>query len=308
MIFVQEGLSVVLTPLILWFSLPNCAPGIVDFFREFTVHVDGLGYVCSFALFDFKRHGNIKVIFSLRLIFQIGLQFFEKFGAPTEQSDERLQSKDGKMEKSFLAFKAAHPEWNPTDPTGSLYLERLREMHQDLSGQPVPSALSRHSTLAVGQSQYGNTGFSRVLHRSTLNERSEMYERALAQSMANAKSRNMRAAGLQITSTSGSGMATRRQASMSQRAAEVDTVVDPVRMDRDDDGGIESELGDSYVDDVRLRGGRIVLDEDDDARRAARKGRTPDEEELDQVEAEELANGGVLGLLAQIYDRRRPMM
>ncbi|CAG8542344.1 8435_t:CDS:2, partial [Scutellospora calospora] len=33
---------------------------IVDFFREFTVHVDGLGYVCSFAEFDFKRHGNVK--------------------------------------------------------------------------------------------------------------------------------------------------------------------------------------------------------------------------------------------------------
>lgn len=61
MIFVQEILSVVLTPLVLWFSLPDCAPAITDFFREFTVHVDGLGYVCSFAVFDFKRHGNVNV-------------------------------------------------------------------------------------------------------------------------------------------------------------------------------------------------------------------------------------------------------
>jgi autophagy-related protein 9 len=60
-IFLTEMLSVLLTPFILWFSLPPCSAAIVDFFREFTVHVDGLGYVCSFAVFDFKRHGNLNV-------------------------------------------------------------------------------------------------------------------------------------------------------------------------------------------------------------------------------------------------------
>lgn len=60
-IYGQELISVLLTPLVLWFSLPKCAPAIIDFFREFTVHVDGLGYVCSFAVFDFQRHGNVKV-------------------------------------------------------------------------------------------------------------------------------------------------------------------------------------------------------------------------------------------------------
>lgn len=39
-----------LTPLILLFTLPNCAGDIVDFFREFTVEVEGLGRVCSFAV------------------------------------------------------------------------------------------------------------------------------------------------------------------------------------------------------------------------------------------------------------------
>ena len=61
MIYAQELLSVVLTPFVLWLSLPDCAPAIVDFFREFTIHVDSLGYVCSFAVFDFQRHGNVKV-------------------------------------------------------------------------------------------------------------------------------------------------------------------------------------------------------------------------------------------------------
>lgn len=63
MIFFTELMSVILTPFILWFSLPPRSAAIVDFFREFTVHVDGLGYVCSFAVFDFKRHGNVNVRF-----------------------------------------------------------------------------------------------------------------------------------------------------------------------------------------------------------------------------------------------------
>lgn len=64
-LFVQEILSVIVTPFVLWYTLPDCAPAIVDFFREFTVHVDGLGYVCSFAVFDFKRHGDTRVSYSL---------------------------------------------------------------------------------------------------------------------------------------------------------------------------------------------------------------------------------------------------
>lgn len=61
MIFLQEIMSVVLTPFVLWFSLPQCAPAIIDFFHDFTVHIPGRGFVCSFAEFDFARHGNVKV-------------------------------------------------------------------------------------------------------------------------------------------------------------------------------------------------------------------------------------------------------
>lgn len=60
-IFAQEIVSVVTTPFVLWFSLPPCAPALVDFFHDFTLWVPGRGYVCSFAEFDFKRHGNVKV-------------------------------------------------------------------------------------------------------------------------------------------------------------------------------------------------------------------------------------------------------
>lgn len=296
-IFVQELLSVVLTPIILTTSLTTSAPDIIDFFREFTVHIDTLGYVCSFAVFDFKRHGNIK------------------FGAPSFgeqkndeerrnggwQEDERLQSKDGKMEKSFLAFKAAHPEWTPTDPTGSLYLERLRGMHQDLSHPPQhgTGSISRRTTApAFG---VGST----MQARSTLAERSEMYEKALAQSMASARARRGVAGSLQMTV--GLSNPARRQGSLPQHI-QLGQAQDPshqetytaMQDDRAEDGGIGSELGDSYVDDVRTRGGRVVIDPEVGDRRL--------KEEDDELEAEELANGGVLGLLAQIYDRKRPVM
>lgn len=67
-LFIYELMSVVLAPLILIWSLPPCAEGVIDFFREFTVHVDSLGHVCSFARFDFKKHGNAKVCFILTIM------------------------------------------------------------------------------------------------------------------------------------------------------------------------------------------------------------------------------------------------
>lgn len=54
-IFLEEIMGIITTPLLLLFSLPQCSEQIVDFFREFTIHVDGLGYVCSFAVFDFRK-------------------------------------------------------------------------------------------------------------------------------------------------------------------------------------------------------------------------------------------------------------
>ncbi|KAG0265364.1 autophagy protein atg9 [Mortierella polycephala] len=123
MLFLMEFMSLVLTPLILCFSLPSCSEKVVDFFREFTVHVDGVGYVCSFAVFDFKRHGNVK------------------YGAPAATTDERFVSNEGKMEKSFLNFKQNNPDWEPNDPEGSMYLSKLLETEPSL-GQ----GRTRHTT------------------------------------------------------------------------------------------------------------------------------------------------------------------
>ncbi|KAG1448965.1 hypothetical protein G6F46_011064 [Rhizopus delemar] len=141
-LFFQELLSVLFAPLVLCFSLPKSADQIIDFFREFTVHVNGLGYVCSFAQFDFERHGNVKY----------GVQ-----GATVD--DEYYLSKEGKMEKSFLNFKANNPNWEPNDLAGSLYLSRLErfknEKRKDLA-EPSTIRLNQYGIPAV-PSQLGDS-------------------------------------------------------------------------------------------------------------------------------------------------------
>lgn len=90
-IFLEEILSMIFTPFVLWFSLPKCSDRLIDFFREFTVHVDGLGYVCSFAVFDFKKGSN---------------EIPQDKRGPARQDlrDDYFSTKDGKMLASYYGF------------------------------------------------------------------------------------------------------------------------------------------------------------------------------------------------------------
>lgn len=89
MIFLEEILSIIVTPFILWFSLPRCSDQIIDFFREFTIHVDGVGYVCSFAVFDFKKG-----------VGRPGRQS----GANGDMREDYYSTKHGKMAASYYGF------------------------------------------------------------------------------------------------------------------------------------------------------------------------------------------------------------
>lgn len=104
-IFLLELASVLFSPLVLMFSLPQSADKIVDFFCNFTVEEPGVGYICKFAKFPLAEHGN------------------RKYGVDSS-SAKRNRTKQGKMEKSFLNFKANHPEWKP-DEDGQRYLAGL---------------------------------------------------------------------------------------------------------------------------------------------------------------------------------------
>lgn len=258
LIFVEELLSVVLTPFVLWFSLPNCAPAIIDFFREFTVHVDGRGYVCSFAEFNFERHGNVK------------------FGAPMKIADKRMLSNEGKMEKSFLHFKATNPDWNPSDPTGSVYLSRMADLH------PAASATRRKQgdkaeVLADHAQEYDY-----ALRRSQMLGRRRMHGSFLGTSMLAGPSASsiFVGGGMSMAQTAVLGDSQGSVAPPPVKRPNVsDTIVEE---DLAADGGLVSGLGESYVD-----GGKKSRPDD-----------TPEEDE-----GEGLEDRGVLGLLAQIYGK-----
>jgi autophagy-related protein 9 len=110
-IFLEEILGVLVTPLILFFSLPRCSDQIVDFFREFTIHVDGLGYVCSFAVFDFQRDAR-------------GTR--PQQGNVTDAREDYYATKHGKMQASMHGFldnyvynpRSGLPSSHPLGPAG----------------------------------------------------------------------------------------------------------------------------------------------------------------------------------------------
>lgn len=54
-VILNEILSLVLTPFVLWFRVSQSSSAIIDFFRDYSIHVDGLGYVCYFAMFNFEE-------------------------------------------------------------------------------------------------------------------------------------------------------------------------------------------------------------------------------------------------------------
>ena len=92
-IFLEELFSIITTPFILWFSLPKCSDRIVDFFREFTLHVDGLGHVCSFAVFEFDKGASN----NQRQKQKIG-------GEEVDLREDYYSTKDGKMLASYYNF------------------------------------------------------------------------------------------------------------------------------------------------------------------------------------------------------------
>ena len=216
-------------------------------------------------------------------------------------------SNDGKMEKSFVSFKAAHPEWTPADPSGSLYLSRIADLSarratDDQTPRPSvnlpPSsttdpareyerALHESQTAAVrrrGAAAFG-VGFgmtSAMLGQST----GTVYQSGMAQSVTLGDSDGSVAlADLQPppippppSSSLAAGVPGPSGGSGSGSGSELVA---------DSQGEVRSALGEAYVDGARRhpRGGGV----------GARS--MQEEEDEDGLGAD----GGVLGLLAQIY-------
>jgi autophagy-related protein 9 len=111
--FFYEVLSIFVVPLILILHLPKQAGAITKFVQDFTETRPELGDVCSFAVFDFERHGHAK------------------YGSHVPH-DKYYRSRQGKMEKSFLTFLENNPNWTPSE-NGLLLVKKVQDRQQELS-------------------------------------------------------------------------------------------------------------------------------------------------------------------------------
>ncbi|GAA6024204.1 hypothetical protein JCM11491_001284 [Sporobolomyces phaffii] len=138
LLFLQELSSVLLTPLILLFTLPKCAGDIVDFFREFTIEVEGLGRVFDLKGDGARRPSTVGAVPSNVADDRRNRQT----SAPSVTA--RLRHMENKMEKSLLNFAVSNPDWQPRDEAQSLFLSQM------LSEHPPPSTIhlphQQHST------------------------------------------------------------------------------------------------------------------------------------------------------------------
>ncbi|XP_006972223.1 autophagy-related protein 9A [Peromyscus maniculatus bairdii] len=108
----EELLSPIVTPLILIFCLRPRALEIIDFFRNFTVEVVGVGDTCSFAQMDVRQHGHPQWL----------------SGGQTEASVYQ-QAEDGKTELSLMHFAITNPGWQPPRES-TAFLGFLKEQVQ----------------------------------------------------------------------------------------------------------------------------------------------------------------------------------
>lgn len=160
----EELLSPLLTPFILCFHIRKRALDIVDFYRNFTVEVVGVGDVCSFAQMDVRRHGQPtwqSPLLSQQSPPEVPNQ---PPAAPSEEDQlAAMQAENGKTELSLVHFTLTNPEWR-MPPGAEDFVEALRrQARRDVVGgegtaspwlhlhtNPLYSSLHSVSSLGVG--------------------------------------------------------------------------------------------------------------------------------------------------------------
>lgn len=107
-----ELVSPITTPLILIFYIRPRALDLVDFFRNFTVSVVGVGDVCSFAQMDVRKHGNPEWQPTHSTVGDLT----EAANTPLCETNQYTQGEHGKTELSLVHFALTNPDWKmPND-------------------------------------------------------------------------------------------------------------------------------------------------------------------------------------------------
>ncbi|XP_057194806.1 autophagy-related protein 9A [Triplophysa rosa] len=113
----EELLSPVITPFILIFCLRRKSLEIIDFFRNFTVDVVGVGDTCSFAQMDVRQHGHPAWM-----------------SAGKTEASIYQQAEDGKTELSLMHFAITNPHWQPPRESTHFISQLKEKVHREASG------------------------------------------------------------------------------------------------------------------------------------------------------------------------------
>jgi autophagy-related protein 9 len=156
-LFFLEMLSVVLTPIVLCFSLPHCAEDILQFIRDHTAYLEGVGAVCDYSLLDLRKYGDE----GFGTVTDSGSGGGEGRGSSMGRVGRRGREggghterpHDGKLEQSYLSFQHEYPNW-PGNPTGRELVHKLQEFKQQAEFERsslVSSALYQSMSLHHSQ-------------------------------------------------------------------------------------------------------------------------------------------------------------
>lgn len=143
----EELLSPLLTPFVLCFSLRHKSMEIVDFFRNFTVDVVGVGDVCSFAQLDVRKKDNKP---------DNGDDSPETSTGANMFTPEQSPSQEGKIQMSLMHFHLTNPEWKPPKEC-SLFINDIKEQAQrNTTNQSIFHPMTQNM---VNSSQGSLTGY-----------------------------------------------------------------------------------------------------------------------------------------------------
>ena len=149
--FLNEIVSVFVTPIILIISLPRSAERISSFVDQITVDYHGLGHICGHAAFKFNEFGN------------------DMYGSQTLGGTKHAASEHGKMELSYLSFVNRYPNYKPKDDNGEKAFinnlnqsilakkETIKEQQQQVEQPPVQQQAAKLSPVVIVQPPRENT-------------------------------------------------------------------------------------------------------------------------------------------------------
>lgn len=111
----NELISPLVTPFILFFWLRPRALEIVDFYRNYTAEVAGVGDVCAFSMMNLRKNGN-PAWRSPELVSP---------ATPSEKFPQVDQAENGKIEMSLLSFSVRNPTWDPVDTEAKEFVDEI---------------------------------------------------------------------------------------------------------------------------------------------------------------------------------------